>query len=304
MWHGAARSLDVADEVDAGQPLPDGALGGGIEPGHLEHEDRVVRAHLIPLGLGSIDRIAASLAIDLEDRAVFDAVRGALPLRVVEQVVAPSRVASRHGAWRSDADGLVDRGEESGGFVILDQSDPAERYRRLVEREPRTLDVERALEGPHPEPEMLVDRAFGRPQHGQRLVALARLLEEPAHHLPEDPAPPMARRHGDHGDPGGADRSSTGHGHIERIRAARPDPPVTIDRADQPIELPEASLEVELGVAEGLGECFAGRLDERADLVRAWLPQADRVICHPRILPCGPDSSVRPPEAPARPSGR
>ena len=89
MRHRAALALDVADEVDAGEPLPDGALGGGVETDDLEHEDRVVRPHLAPIRFGPIDGVAASLAVDLQDRAVFDAVRGSLPFRVLELVESP-----------------------------------------------------------------------------------------------------------------------------------------------------------------------------------------------------------------------
>ena len=107
---------------------------------------------------------------------------GPLRLVLLELVVAPLGLAPGHHARRPDTDGVEDRRKESGCLVEIDQADPAERRSRPQESDSRALDVELALERPDPEPEPLVDGALGRVQHRRRFVALASLVEQPAHH--------------------------------------------------------------------------------------------------------------------------
>ena len=71
MRHGRPGGLDAADEVDAGDPFPEGPLGGGVEPGDLEDVDLVARTALVPFGVQAVDRIAAWNAVDLEHDPVL-----------------------------------------------------------------------------------------------------------------------------------------------------------------------------------------------------------------------------------------
>ena len=83
------EGLDAADEVDAGDPFPEGALGGGVEAGDLEDVHLVAWATLVPFGLEAIDRVAARNAIDLEHDPVLGS-EPALPAGIGQQPGAPS----------------------------------------------------------------------------------------------------------------------------------------------------------------------------------------------------------------------
>ena len=123
-------------------------------------------------------------------------------------------------------------------------------------REPGSaaLDVEGPLERADPEAEALVDRRLRRPQDRHRLTALARLVDQPAHDLAQDPASTMAGRDADGGDPDRPDVDPAGHRQAERIASAGPDPGVAFDGADDAIGLELDPLELVFGVADFVGE--------------------------------------------------
>ena len=84
-------------------------------------------------------------------------------------------------------------------------------------------------------------------------MPLARLVEQPGHHLAQDPAPPVARQDADAGDPGGA-HLAAGDGQPERVGAAAADDVVAVERTDEPIELDRPPVVLDRGVAELLVE--------------------------------------------------
>src|SRR5690348_1378164 len=63
--------LDPADEVDAGDPLPERSFRGGIESLDLEDIELVSRAALVPFGLKSVDRVPTRNAVDLENEPIL-----------------------------------------------------------------------------------------------------------------------------------------------------------------------------------------------------------------------------------------
>ncbi len=126
-------------------------------------------------------------------------------------------------------------------------------------------------------------------EDGDRFTPLRCLVDEPAHHLGQDPATSMARCHPDPGDGRRADVPAAGDGQARRFGCGGTDPCLAIDRADEPIELPELSVELEHGIGVVIGERLRGRGDVRPKRldIAGRLSEFDRVVMHAGILPRG-----------------
>ena len=65
---------------------------------------------------------------------------------------------------------------------------------RPKERGTRGIELELGPLRPDPEPEALVDGRLRCPEDRDRLASLARLGDQPGHHLAQDPAPGVRRQ--------------------------------------------------------------------------------------------------------------
>ena len=96
-------------------------------------------------------------------------------------------------AGRVKPDPVVQVRDDAHRLVEVDNANLAERLGRCGEPEVGALHVEAALERGEAEPEMRVDGAFRGAQDGDGFAAFGRLVEQPAHHPGQDPAPPVVR---------------------------------------------------------------------------------------------------------------
>src|SRR5207247_6083274 len=103
-------------------------------------------------------------------------------------------------------------------------------------------DVERETRNRQPEAELAVDLTLGSEERGDRLTTFGGLVEQPAHQLGEDAAPPMRRQHADPRDAGGADRPTAGGDGRERVDRCTADDPAFVARGEGSVELDAESV--------------------------------------------------------------
>src|SRR5258706_8855195 len=113
--------------------------------------------------------------------------------------------------------------------------------------------LERGGQRPRPEAEPLADGCLRGPQDGNGFVPLTCLLEYPGHHLPQDAAPTVAGQDVNRGD-AGCSYLTARHGQAERIGAAAADNFVTVQRADESVELDRVAVILDGGRADLLVE--------------------------------------------------
>ena len=187
---------------------------------------------------------------------------------------------------RSAEDGLEQGRHEPHRLVALDEPHAPERLGGPGEPERAPIGLERPLQRRQPEPETRVDRALGRVEDRHRLAALGGLVEQPAHHPGQDPAPSMGRCDADVAQAGRSD-DPAGHGQPHRERGRATDPAVAVLRADQPVGLPELPVDVEHRVGVVVGEGGRDRADPGPQGVGVGrrLGDLDGVVVHGVIVP-------------------
>ena len=276
MRHRPTPTGDRAHEVQREQPLPQRLLGGGVDAEHLHDVDRLRGPGLPPALLEPVDRVAARLAVDLDERAVLDPLAAAHPLGVTDQEVPPLRLDPIERARQARPDTVVDPGEDLGRLVDVDHPDARSRPEvdRVAEHRVRPVDPEGRLGRRLAEAEALVDRRLGGGQDRDRLAALPRVVDQPVHHLAHDPQPAVIGSDADAGDAAGRDLPAR-NGEPERVRAGRADPLLPVERADEPLEVDERALGLDLFLVRGPAECLAQRLPELVQFVGAWAAKGD-----------------------------
>ena len=119
---------------------------------------------------------ASPAAVDLDEDVVLRA-RAVAPVLGVVDASVPARVRARQHAVALESRALEDRRKELARLLLRDEPGGAGRSGIVAEREAGLLGLHRRGRRRDPVAEAAVDDGLGRPEGGERLAALAEIVE-------------------------------------------------------------------------------------------------------------------------------
>ena|GEM_PF-6475835 len=245
--------VEVGGQVPAEQVGPECAAGRRIGGDHLTHGEHAAgQGGFVPLAPPRVQRVAAQTALILGEQAVQRARATPRVGRVVDRP-PPPRLVPRDESRAGREHGVVylgQLGQRGPGF-----GDPQPQLHPPVAQEgisQRALaPVQGEVRVPHRAAVAVpgVDHGLGRPQHRERLAAVAHVVQLLAHHAAQDAAPPVRGEHRDPRHPGRRQRPVTRHAQLVGIDGRRADQLPAVEGREGPVELQrgQGKLPVALG---------------------------------------------------------
>ncbi len=282
-----------ANQVDVEQVAPQVEVGGRVRRHELDQHDLRLRSGRLPRLSDAVARVAIRLAAGLVNH-VERRRRAAPPvLRIGEDLGVPVERRAREEARPARRDRVMDRREQSGCLIGVDEADRACRLVWQAEGTAVAGQRDAGLHGAQPVAEALVDAALRGPQDREWLARFVDRVELEPHHPPQDSPSPMRRMNAD-------DRyarrrqHAPGHGEVIAEAAGRAHDAVSVVRRDGPIGLEQL---LPVGDVLGVRALTEGQLTGLEERLRVALEASD-LDFHPPIM--ARDLLYHPPDVPDR----